>query len=71
MQGRSRCDVPRETAQERRVESRALKLQEIETQSPAEDRQMLHELRVHQIELEIQNEELRSAREQLEVSRAR
>lgn len=34
-------------------------------------RGLLHDLRVHRIELELQNEELRSSQEQLEVARAR
>ncbi len=34
-------------------------------------RQMLHELRVHQIELEMQNEELRRVQEELNAARAR
>ena len=42
-----------------------------ETQSPEAISKMLHELRVHQIELEMQNEELRRARAELEVSRER
>jgi PAS domain-containing protein len=39
--------------------------------SPEEARQVLHELQVHQIELEMQNEELRTAQEELDSARAR
>ncbi|MCX6567035.1 MAG: PAS domain S-box protein, partial [Candidatus Aminicenantes bacterium] len=42
-----------------------------DTLSPEESRQTLYELRVHQIELEMQNEELRRAQEALEALRAR
>ena len=42
-----------------------------ETLSPEAARQMLHELRVHQIELEMQNEELRRAQADLDAARAR
>ncbi len=39
--------------------------------SPEEIQQTLHELRVHQIELEMQNEELRLTQEEIEAGRAR
>jgi PAS domain S-box-containing protein len=56
----------------RRTEQKAQALNslEIDAQWPAEARRMLQEQRVHQIELEMQNEALRSARERLEASRA-
>jgi PAS domain S-box-containing protein len=43
----------------------------LETLSPEETRQMLHELHVHQIELEMQNEELRRAHAELDAVRER
>ncbi|MGE4073013.1 MAG: ATP-binding protein [Lysobacterales bacterium] len=45
--------------------------EEIESLSTEEARQMLHELQVHQIELELQNEELRNAQVALDFERER
>jgi two-component system, cell cycle sensor histidine kinase and response regulator CckA len=45
--------------------------EDIQALSPGEAHGLIHELRVHQIELEMQNEELRRAQGALEVSRAR
>lgn len=42
-----------------------------ETMSPEAVKQLLHELRVHQVELEMQNEELRRSQHDIDVLRAR
>jgi PAS domain S-box-containing protein len=52
-------------------ERAALSPENQEALSPEEARQTLHELQVHQIELEMQNEELRRAHVELDASRAR
>jgi PAS domain S-box-containing protein len=51
---------------------KAVPVQEnLDAMSPEAARQAVHELRVHQVELEMQNEELRRAQAELESSRAR
>ncbi len=57
------------TRAEERV--RAMDLASRPTQTAEEIQRVLHELRVHQIELELQNEELRTAQAEIEAGRAR
>ena len=57
----------------RRAEEKASAtgIRDLRSLSPDGGARLLHELQVHQIELEMQNEELRRAQEELEDSRAR
>jgi PAS domain S-box-containing protein len=61
----------RREAEEIAMENAALSPESLNALSPEETRQTLHELRVHQIELEMQNEELRRAQVEISAARAR
>ncbi len=73
----SRDDPPGDPAELRRraeelVRGKAAQAPEgPQTRSGKQTRRMLHELRVHQIELELQNEELRRSQAELDAARAR
>jgi PAS domain S-box-containing protein len=68
-------DTPTESGQalRQRAEEKLSTKEVIATEefTPEETRQLFHELRVHQIELEMQNEELRCTQHKLEESRSR
>ena len=61
----------RQRAEEIAREKAPLPSKDPENLSPGDMRQTLHELQVHQIELEMQNEELRQTQMQLDTARAR
>jgi PAS domain S-box-containing protein len=63
--------APRQRAEEIARETARQSPENIEGRSIEEIRQTLHELRVHQIELDIQNEELCRAQAEIEASHAR
>ncbi|WP_027995531.1 hypothetical protein [Simplicispira psychrophila] len=57
---------------ERRINRKAdLTLEAVRALTPQQTQLLLHELHVHQIELETQNEELRQSKDALDASRAR
>ena len=64
-------DLPPEIKDLRQRAEEEIKAETLEPEamSPAECVRLIHELRVHQIELEMQNEELRQAQDQLAESR--
>ena len=61
----------RRQAEEIFQEKAPFSLENLKTLSPEEIQKVLHELQVHQIELEMQNEELRTAQVELEFVRTR
>ncbi len=66
-----RQDDLRRRAEEKAREEAVPMPEDLGKLSPGKARKVLHELRVHQIELEMQNEELRRVQNELEASRAR
>jgi len=66
--------LPNNPVDLRKRAEQMLKADEAKPQEPPpakETQRLIHELRVHQVELEMQNEELRRAQEELETARAR
>jgi len=66
-----RMDVLRQQAEKIARDRATTSLENLNSLSAADAQRVLHDLQVHQIELELQNEELRQAQDALEASRAR
>ncbi len=67
----SAAHVMRRRAEDLARERMAQLPQSLQALSPQEMQQLMHELQVHQIELEMQNDELRRSQRELEAARAR
>lgn len=65
----SQADTLRQRAEKVYRLNAAQSSENLEAELPEETRQILHELRVHQIQLEMQNEELRRVQLELEITR--
>ena len=61
----------RQQAEATLIQSQKKKTNSVEGESASEVAQMIHELQVHQVELEMQNDQLRTAKLEIEASRER
>jgi len=69
--GSGQRDRLRELAEEKLRQQGSAPWMDLEAMSPVEIRRLVHELHVHQIQLEMQNEELRQAHLDLDATRSK